>query len=366
MNYLSKLIYLSFISAILIVGQITAQDVTTTKKVNFGYSTNPTVKTGKDKKDTKTVNKKETADKKVENNNSKKTDENIAVKKIETPKPEKTDESNPDQKENFQTVAQKTLDIAKRASKAALPPTEVYKIGVSDVLFISLQNVSSQAAKYYTVLDDGTIDYPLAGELVPVTAYTTDEVEDYLREKIKLYENPEVSVKVREHASHKISVFGLVEKPGDKFLQREAIPLYVVRAEAVVKPEATQVIIKRKDSKTEEFNLSDAKYGDVLVLPGDIVEFTGNETRANNSQGFYYIGGEINSGGQMEFHEGITLSQAILASGGLKDTNTKKVVIRRKDDKGFLNSSNYNLKDIKNGKAPDPLLQVGDTIEIGF
>lgn len=355
MKYKSKLIYLILISSFIIIGQVSAQDEKIKEKVNFGYSTNPFAKTDKDKK--------ETAENKLFTGNS--DSENNRV----IPVAEKTSTSNTVKKEYFQTVAQKTLEIARRANRASLLPTEVYKIGVGDVLLISMQNVPSQTAKYYTVLEDGTIDYPLAGELLPVLDLTTDEIEQNLREKIKLYENSEFTVKVREHISHRISVFGLVEIPGDKFLQREAIPLYVVRAEAIVKPNAKQVKIKRKDSTTEEFDLSISKNSDVLIFPGDIVEFIENEksiTPLEIAREFYFIGGEIKEGGQMEFHDGITLTQAILASGGLKNTDAKKIVIRRKDDKGFLKSENYNLKEIKKGKIADPLLQVGDTIEIGL
>ncbi len=360
MNYLSKLTYVFIILTVLTFGLASAQDEATTKKVNFGYSTNPVAKSSKDKKDSKPENVKAAKENKP--------DDNSSQKNIENTEPETEIPLDTAEKGNFQTVAQKTLDIAKRANKASLPPTEIYKVGIGDVLFISLQSVPSQTAKYYTVLDDGTIDYPLAGELVSVLDFTTDEIEEFLRNKIKLYENPEVSVKVREHASHKISVLGSVEKPGEKFLQREAVPLYVVRAEAIVRPDTQKVIIKRSDSKTEEFQLNDVKYSDVLVFPGDIVEFIGNQNsaRSNGLQEFYYIGGEVKEGGQMEFHEGITLTQAILASGGLKDEDVKKVIVRRKDDKGFLKSETYNLKDIKKGKSPDPLLQVGDTVEVGL
>lgn len=353
MKYKSKLIFLILISSFIIIGQVSAQDEKIKEKVNFGYSTNPIAKTDTDKKET-AENKSLAGDPDSENN-------------LLIPVAEQTSASNTVKKEYFQTVARKTLEIVRRANKAALSPTEVYKIGVGDVLLISMQNVPNQTAKYYTVLENGTIDYPLAGELLPVLDLTTDEVEQNLREKIKLYENSEFTVKVREHTSHKISVFGLVEIPGDKFLQREAIPLYIVRAEAIVKPQAKQVIVKRKNSTTEEFDLRISKNSDIMIFPGDIVEFVDNEKPASNlatARGFYFIGGEIKEGGQMEFHNSITLSQAILASGGLKNSDAKKIVIRRKNNKGFLESENYNLKEIKKGKIADPLLQAGDTIEI--
>lgn len=263
------------------------------------------------------------------------------------------------------SIAKKTLDVVRRANTEAISPTEIYKVGIGDILFINLQN-SPKDSTYYTILNDGTIDYPLAGEMVTVAGMTTDEIEQILKNKIKLYENPQISVKIREYASHTISVLGLVEKAGEKKIQREAVPLFVVRAEAIVQPKASQAIIRRTNASIETIELKDTKSDDVLIFPGDIVEFgigAGKDVAQSN---FYYIGGEIITGGQKEFYQGITLTQAILASGGTRKSNIKKVVIRRKNAQGMLISWLYNLKAIKDGKEPDPTLEPGDTIEVGI
>ena len=264
------------------------------------------------------------------------------------------------------SAASKTLEVVKKA--APVSPTEIYKVGVGDVLFISLQNAPAKESTYFTVLKDGTIDYPLAGEMVTVAGLTTGEIETLLASKIKLYENPQVAVKVREHNSHSYTVLGLVEKPGEKFLQREAIPLYVVRAEAITQSKAGRAVIKRSDSQTETVNLKDKKYEDVLIFPGDIVEFAAEDAAVaatENQPQFYYIGGAIKDGGQKNFYKGITLTQAIIASGGLKKASVQNVTIRRKNEAGFLVPTNYNLKAIKDGQAADPVLEAGDTIEVG-
>lgn len=272
------------------------------------------------------------------------------------------------QNENFdnRSIAKKTLEVAKRASEANVSPSEIYKIGVGDILFIGLQGAPSKETNYFTVLQDGTIDYPLAGEMISVLGLTVEDIEDFLREKIKLYENPQVSVKIREYNSHTYTVLGLVEKSGEKFLQREAIPLFVVRAEAIVQSKANRATIKRKDSDTQTIDLKDPKYGETLVFSGDIVEFSFEDAAGNIAKvpQFYYIGGEIVSGGQKDFYQGITLTQAILASGGLKKSTVKKVIVRRKNEAGMLTPTEYDLKAIKDGKSADPAIEAGDTIEI--
>jgi polysaccharide export outer membrane protein len=254
------------------------------------------------------------------------------------------------------------MEIARRANPTTVVPTEVYKVGVGDVLFINLQN-AGRASSYYTVLNDGTIDYPLAGKMVFVKGFTVEEIEDTLRDTIKLYENPRVSVKVRDYASHAVSVLGMVERTGEKYIQREAVPLFVIKAEAVVQPKAAYAIVKRANATTETLSLKDAKTDDFLVLPGDVIEFASNSRGGDAA--FYYISGEVVTAGQKEFHDGLTLSQAVIASGGTKKTSIKRVVIRRKNASGFLVPTEHNLKNIKDGKAQDPVLQPGDAIEVG-
>lgn len=339
---LEKISVFALVFVFLAVGQIFAQETQPTK-VNFGQSRNPKTKAKKENPQTQETQANQTVTNDIQTNSE---TENTNTESL--------------------SVANKTLEVVKRANTEAIAPTEIYKVGVGDVLFISLQNAPSNTANYFTVLNNGTIDYPLAGEMVTVAGMTAEEIEDLLKSKVKLYENPQVSVKLREYASHSIRVLGLVEKSGELFLKREAIPLFMVRAEAVVQPKAERVIIKRANATTEKFDLKDSKYENILVFPGDIIEFTVGEGKTVDSSGsqYFYIGGNISSAGQKNFTNGMTLTQAILASGGLRKSSAKKVIVRRKNEQGLLVSTEFNLKDIKEGKSPDPILQSGDTIEI--
>lgn len=344
MKVLSSKNILLFIVCFGLTAQVFGQEQPVeTKKINFGYSKNPASKVKKQSENSET-------------NNSSEQKNQISAN---------TDAAEENNYES-RSAANKTLEIAKRASVNALPPTEIYRVGVSDVLFISLQNAPAKTSTYYTVLSDGSIDYPLAGGMISVGGLTIEEIEELLNSKISLHENPQVSVKVREYASHPITVLGLVEKSGEKFIQREAVPLFVVKAEAIVSPNAAEVLIRRADSTIEIVKLSDPKADEVLILPGDFVEFrnAGASRKSNGESQFYYIGGNIISGGQKDFHDGLTLTQAILAAGGLKKSGVKTVVIRRKNEAGLLESQAFNLKEIKNGKIPDPEIEAGDTIEI--
>lgn len=268
--------------------------------------------------------------------------------------------SNPVEKN--QTIANKTREIAKRKSVTSVSPTEIYRVGAGDVLDIKILNSPANASTLFTVLEGGTIDYPLAGsEPVTVENLTPEEIESLLAEKVNLYENPEITVTVRDYASHKISVLGMVERPGSKALRRVAIPLYVILAEAIPLSTAEKVTILRgADKQTVTVGLEDSE---TLVYAGDIVRVTAEEPKSAAGQ-FYFIGGGISTGGQKEFHAGITLTQAIIASGGLKKSSTRKVTIRRRNAEGLLEAKEYDLKAIKDGKIADPQLNAGDTVEI--
>src|SRR5215212_11770463 len=93
--------------------------------------------------------------------------------------------------------------------------------------------------------------YPLLRDPLTVSGMTTDELSAQLVAEFRhrgLYEKPQVRVSVREYASHTVLVSGLVNDPGTKVLKREAIPLYVVVAEAQPKPEAGRASIISRSS----------------------------------------------------------------------------------------------------------------------
>ncbi|MCA1618469.1 MAG: polysaccharide biosynthesis/export family protein [Acidobacteria bacterium] len=245
----------------------------------------------------------------------------------------------------------------------AVPPTEVYRIGIGDVLDIRLLNGKDPRQNtLYSVVAGGVLDYPLLRDPLTVAGMTTDELAAQLVAEFRhrgLYERPQVRVSVREYASHAVLVSGLVNDPGTKILRREAIPLYVVVAESQPKPEAGRaVIFSRATGKTVTVDLNDPASLNTLVQSGDVVTLTARPPE------FFYVGGEIGSPGQKDFHAGLTLTQALLASGGVTKTAGDRVKVSRQGPDGRLVSTEYNLREIENGIAPDPALRPGDRVEV--
>jgi protein involved in polysaccharide export with SLBB domain len=248
-------------------------------------------------------------------------------------------------------------------ASAAAPLTSLYRIGIGDVLDIRTLNDSApRQSTLFTIGAGGVLDHPLLKDPLTVAGMTTDELAAQLVAELRhrgVYERPQVRVSVREYASHAVLVSGLAGDPGTKILRREAIPLYVVIAEAQPKPEAGRaVIISHATGKVITIDLGDAAALNTLVQAGDVVNLTVRPPE------FFYIGGEISSPGQKDFHSGMTLTQAVLASGGMTAASGERIKVSRAGADGRLVSAEYSLREIEGGVVPDPVLQAGDRIEV--
>ncbi len=239
--------------------------------------------------------------------------------------------------------------------------TNVYRVGVRDVLDIQLKDNSSRDSTLFTVLDGGLLEYPFAGGPIPVAGLTTGEIATRLRQRIKIFDNPAVTVSVRDYASHAVTVSGFVAAPGTKTLRREAVPLYAILAEALILPEAARATITRAGRAPIVVDLKDANLSATPVVPGDAIKVSGVPPGPTE---FFFIGGQINSPGQKPYSAGLTLTQAILASGGTSASAGSKVRVSRQGANGLLVAEDYNLRKILNGKLPDPVLQKGDRIDV--
>jgi protein involved in polysaccharide export with SLBB domain len=255
------------------------------------------------------------------------------------------------------------------APAAGLPvpllPTNIYRVGIGDILDIRLKNASTRESTLFSVMPDGNIEYPLAGDPFKAVGLTADEIGSELEAKIKIYDKPTVAVEIREYSSHSLIVTGLVFNPGARTLRREAVPLCVVLAEAEPRPEAARATIIRPGVDRLTLDLRESKSTDELVYPGDIITLTAPPALPPPPPQYVFIGGEVVKPGQMEFHAGLTLMQAILASGGISRAESGNVRVYRQGKEGLLVATEYSLKQIEAGKAPDPPLIQDDRIEIG-
>lgn len=237
-------------------------------------------------------------------------------------------------------------------------PTGVYHVGIGDVLDIRLSNLPTRESTLFTVLKNGSLEYPLLSGPLAVAGMTTDEIAKLLTDEIKVIRTARVSVSVRDYASHTVVITGLVDSPGRKTMRREAMPLFAVIAEALPRPEASLALLVR-NGKTQTISLSDDQAMSTLVLPGDVITISGGAAAR-----FVYVGGDVASRGEKVFREGMTLTQAILSAGGVARGSKTSIKVARRNSDGFLMSNEYNLQSIQEGKAQDPILEAGDRIEV--
>jgi len=238
--------------------------------------------------------------------------------------------------------------------------TEIYRVGVGDVLDIRLLNSANSKSTLFTVAAGGIIDLPIAGGSISVAGLTPDEIQNIISVELKrraVDEKARVSVGVRQYVSHSVMVTGLVVNPGTRFLRREMVPLYVVLAESQLRNDGGRVVILRDGLPGQPHDLSDPSTLNLTVQSGDVITVT------SRPQEFYYIGGRINYPGQKVFQAGITLLQALLAAGGTGKQDNR-VEISREGADGRLVTVAYTIKQIKSGAIQDPKLQPGDRIEV--
>ncbi|HTH50805.1 MAG TPA: polysaccharide biosynthesis/export family protein, partial [Pyrinomonadaceae bacterium] len=71
-------------------------------------------------------------------------------------------------------------------SLTGVNPTAIYKVAAGDVLYVTLANTSN-AGGYFSLRQDGTIDFPLAGGSRAVQGMTIDEIERDLAAKVTIF-----------------------------------------------------------------------------------------------------------------------------------------------------------------------------------
>jgi protein involved in polysaccharide export with SLBB domain len=247
-----------------------------------------------------------------------------------------------------------------KTSNDEMALTRIYRIGANDVLDVRVADSASSQSTLFTVTPTGHLEHPLLAEPMQVVGLTVEEVTTRIEDDLKrrALDSAKVTVGVRDYASHAILVSGLVKDAGTKILRREAIPLYVVVADAQPLPEAARVTVMRNESnQVFDIELTQSSDMNLLVRPGDVVTLHANATQ------FVYVGGEVKFPGEKTYRRGLTLTQAMIAAGGATG-KPKEARLGRDDGRGFLIVTKFKLKDIESGKVPDPLVRPGDRITV--
>lgn len=218
-----------------------------------------------------------------------------------------------------------------------------YRVGVEDVLIITVYEEEDLSGDAVRVSGDGYISFPLIGRIM-ISKLTTSEIEELI--KLKLAENQylldaHVSAMVKEYNSQRFLVLGAVNSPGSYSLRaQERILDAISRASGVNLEQASKraMIIRTLDAETENerkivinIDLNSLltkgdQISNICLMDKDLLYIPTAE--------HIYIIGQVKSPGAYTMPEGeITLVGAIGMAGGFTRiaARNRTRIIRLKD-----------------------------------
>src|SRR4030042_1477812 len=221
-----------------------------------------------------------------------------------------------------------------------------YRIGPEDLLEISVYE-DERLNKTVRVSSQGDISLPLLGVL-KVEGLTTIQLEREIKDLLseRLYQNPHVSVFIKEYRSQRISVIGAVEKPGVFDVMGQKTVLEGLALAGGLKEDAGQLLFLIRPSSSAE-ETPDKAEASKETMPETLVidleellvkgNFSLNLSLKNGDvinipvSGKVFVGGEvIRPGGFYLKGKRMTVSQAIAMAEGLKPkANASGTVIFR-------------------------------------
>jgi polysaccharide biosynthesis/export protein len=151
-------------------------------------------------------------------------------------------------------------------------------------------------------------------------------------------------------------------------------PQDVVQIDVWKEPEITRTIPVRPDGKISLPLLNDVQAAGLtaMQLAGNIREgltkFLNNPqvtvTVAQINSRRVFVTGEVSRSGALPLLPGMTVLQALSASGGFTQFAREKNIYILRNENGKQVKHPYNYKDVLKGKAEDAVLQSGDVIVV--
>lgn len=212
-----------------------------------------------------------------------------------------------------------------------------------------------ELSKAYEVSASGTITVPFLGEL-PVKGQTSNDVARQLTEGYLdgILVHPQISVRVAEHRSQQVEVYGAVEKPGPYYLEGPTTLLEILGRAGWIDTDksSNHVVLRRDDGDSVTLTVAAVVSGErnIPLRRGDVVSVEEGQV--------VYVGGEVEKAGPVIYSEGLTVMQALLRAGGPSETaRLKGAYIVRNGEKVPVN-----LRRISDGRDADLTMEPGDQL----
>jgi polysaccharide export outer membrane protein len=161
-----------------------------------------------------------------------------------------------------------------------LPPIHVdTSVGPTDEFEVRVMG-QEQLSGLFQVAADGSIDFPLVGRII-VQGRQPQEISQAIRQALidlQFLRDPQVTVRVTQYRSKKISVLGWVQKPGTFDWEEGITMIQAIALAGGFSPmaERNQTQLTRITSEGEEFTavvpveeIEEGRQPDILLQPND-------------------------------------------------------------------------------------------------
>jgi polysaccharide export outer membrane protein len=298
--------------------------------------------------------------------------------------PPKKDTVSPETQMREIEISRQAKAMNERILMAALSskkdPSRDYKIGPEDLLEISVFE-DEKLSKTVRVSFQGNINFPLIGVL-KVKGLTAGELEREIRDLLaeKYFQDPNVSVFIKEYRNQRISVIGAVEKPGVYEVSGQKTVLDLLAISGGLKEDAGQLLFLIRPPKPQEevpkkgeekvsaeeavrtfvVNLEELLIkGDLSqnlpLLHGDVINIP--------LSGRIYVGGQVKTPGGFPIKgKKITVSQAVALAGGLteKAAGSDTKIFRYQETDNGKEIVTVDVYAIQKGKVEDLQMKEND------
>jgi polysaccharide biosynthesis/export protein len=259
-------------------------------------------------------------------------------------------------------------------------PLRDYKVGSEDLLEIAVFE-DEKFNKTVRVSSQGNISLPLLG-ILRVKGLTASEVEREIRDLLaeKYFQDPHVTVFVKEYRSQRISVLGAVEKPSVYDISGQKTVLEALAMAGGLKEDASHILFLIRPPKPEEELPQENKETnqetektfvidlDELVIKGNWalnMALLNGDIISVPVSGRVFVGGYVKSPGGFPMKgKRVTVSQAVAMAGGLapKADGSSASIFRFSEKDGRKETIIANIYEIEAGKAKDVEMKENDIV----
>ena len=249
------------------------------------------------------------------------------------------------------------------------PSVSPYRIGPGDKVQISVAELDG-LDRELEVAVDGSIVVPEVGK-VDAEGLTAEQLAVRIRTVLESrgLRRATVNVSVTSRSSRPISILGAVNKPGIHHVPRRATLMEVILSAGLAENHGPDIVVTRQ----AENGLNDEVRIPIenLLQVGDPVMnipiFAGDLLRVPQARELtVYFLGAVGLTGSKTFRgdKPVTLLTTLVSAGGLSETASNKILIRRLTPTGERREIVVNYRRILNGDDPDVELADGDIITV--